>query len=330
MVGYAKLIAVGYKASKGTKGQITTILISFCLANSLFAVRQDSIVRLETKNGTLEGSLVVPGGIKRMPVALIIAGSGPTDRDGNQPAMQNNSLKMLADALSQNGIASLRYDKRGVGKSQKAGGNEIDMRFEQFISDAEGWIELLKKDKRFNEVTVIGHSQGSLLGMLASQEGNVDRFVSIAGPGKSIDKTIKEQFQSQSPEISEMALPIIDKLTRGETVDTVSPVLYSLFRPSVQPYIISWMKYDPAKEIARLKIPVLIIQGSTDIQVSEEDANILAEANPESKLIIVKGMNHIFRETEPERMKNIATYNQPELPIKPELVEIITDFIKNE
>ena len=166
--------------------------------------------------------------------------------------------------------------------------------------------------------------------MLASQGEAVGRFISIAGSGLSADKILKEQLKSQPPQVLDMSLPIIDKLVTGQTVDDVNPMLYSLFRPSVQPYMISWFKYDPAKEIAGLTIPVLIIQGSTDIQVSEADAKMLAKANPKSELRIIKGMNHIFKEAEPERMKNIAPYNQPDLPIKPELVEIITGFIKQE
>lgn len=305
-------------------------LILLAIAGSLFAGLSETIVELETKSGMLEGSLFVPEGKKRMPVVLIIAGSGPTDRNGNNPAMKNNSLRMLATELYKNGIASLRYDKRGIGKSREAGLKEQDLRFEHYISDAKDWIEFLKQDKRFNEIIVIGHSEGSLAGVVASQQGHADKFITIAGAGLSADRTLKEQLKSQPPEVLKLALPIIDKLVLGETVDDINPILYSLFRPSVQPYIISWFKYDPAREIAKLSIPVLVIQGTTDIQVSEKDADILVKANPKSELKIVKGMNHIFKEAESDRMKNIATYNQPDLPVKPELVEIITDFIKNE
>jgi pimeloyl-ACP methyl ester carboxylesterase len=298
------------------------------LANSLCANQSETIVTLETKSGTLEGSLLVPKGKTGIPIALIIAGSGPTDRNGNNPVMNNNSLKMLATQLSKNGIASLRYDKRGIGKSRKAGINEYDLRFEHYISDAQDWVDLLKKDKRFSKITIIGHSEGSLIGMVASDQSSVDEFISIAGAGLSADRTIKEQLKSQPPKIMNLASPIIDKLVQGETVDNVNPMLYPLFRPSVQPYIISWFKYDPAREIAKLKIPVLIIRGSTDIQVTEKDANILAKANPKSEIKTIKGMNHIFKAAKPERTQNIATYNQPDLPIMAELVEIITDFIK--
>ena len=312
------------------KAHFHILLIQFTLISSLFADPSETIVKLATKSGTLEGSLLVPKVETGMPVALIIAGSGPTDRDGNNPATKNNSLKMLATQLSNSGIATLRYDKRGIGKSKKAFGKEEDLRFEHYISDAKDWIELLKQDNRFSEIIVIGHSEGSLLGMVASQQGNVDKFISIAGPGLSSDKTLKEQLKSQPPAIQKMSFSIIDKLVQGETVDDINPMLYSFLRPSLQPYLISRFKYDPAIEIAKLNIPILIIQGSKDIQVSEKEANILAKANPKSEMKIIKGMNHIFKEAESERIKNISTYNQPELPIKPELVEVITNFIRKE
>lgn len=306
---------------------LPTVLMPLVMAAVLFAEQTETTVRLETTAGTLEGSLVLPGETNRTPVALIVAGSGPTDRDGNNPVMKNNSLKMLATALSKRGIATLRYDKRGIGKSEAAGMKEEDLRFDHYISDAKQWIDLLKKDKRFSEVTVIGHSEGSLLGMIASREGSADRFISVAGAGKPADKLLKDQMQSQPPQVSKAAVSIIDRLVEGKTVDKVDLVLYSLFRPSVQPYMISWFKYDPAKEIAKLKIPVLIVQGSTDIQVGEKDARMLAAANAKAEIRIIQGMNHIFKEVESDRMKNIATYNQPDLPIKNELVEAIGDFI---
>ena len=166
--------------------------------------------------------------------------------------------------------------------------------------------------------------------MVAARKTGIDKFISIAGPGLSADMTLEAQLESQPPEVLKMSLPIIKKLRLGETADDVNPLLYSLFRPSVQPYLISWFKYDPAAEIARLKIPVLIIQGTTDIQVSLEDANILAKANPNTILKIINGMNHIFKTSAPDRMKNIETYNQPDLPVKAELTEAITDFVMKE
>jgi uncharacterized protein len=306
---------------------VVTMLLA--MAFNLLAAQSETIVQLETKTGTLEGSLLVPEGETGIPVVLIIAGSGPTDRDGNNPGMKNNSLKMLATELLKNRIATLRYDKRGIGKSIQAGGKETDLRFEHYISDAKDWIALLNQDERFSDIIVIGHSEGSLLGMVASYEKDVDKFISIAGSGQSADKILKKQLKMQPPEVLKMSLPIIDKLVQGETVDDVNPILYSLFRPSVQPYMISWFKYDPSKEIAKLNVPVLIIQGTTDIQVDEKDAKLLAVANKKAEMKIIKKMNHIFKEAELDRLKNIQTYNQPDLPIHQELVNVIVEFIEN-
>lgn len=289
---------------------------------------RDSDIELETPTGSLFGTLEIPGNKPPFPVVLIIAGSGPTDRDGNNPTMQNNSLKMLAKELKINGIASLRYDKRGVGKSKNASLMESDLRFENYIEDAKHWINALKKDDRFGDIVVIGHSEGSLIGMAVSQNKIVSKFVSIAGCGQTADKIIKEQLKSQPPEVLEQALPILDKLTKGETVENVPQMLNPLFRPSVQPYMISWIKYDPQKEIAKLDKPILIIQGTTDIQVTIEDADRLAKSNPKAAKKIIDGMNHIMKESVLERQKNFSTYNQPDLPLNKELINIIVDFIK--
>ncbi len=309
------------------KSTFITLIFLFLTASGFCQIEE--IVTLKTETGDLEGTLCIPETNKLIPVALIIAGSGPTDRDGNQQTMQNNSLKMLASELSNKGITSLRYDKRGIGKSATAGLVESDLRFEHYIEDVESWIDFLKRDGRFGDIVIIGHSQGSLIGMIAAQHQNVGKFISIAGVGQTGDQTIREQLSAQPPIVLEQASPILDQLVQGETVEDVPPMLNALFRPSVQPYIISWFQYNPQEEIAKLKIPVLIIQGETDIQISIQDAERLAKANPNAKLSIIEGMNHVLKEAEPDRQKNILTYNQPELPIKPELINVISDFIND-
>ncbi len=189
----------------------TTATLLLMISN-LFAGQSEKVVILKTGTGKLEGTLLIPEAKVTIPVALIIAGSGPTDRDGNNPMMKNNSLKMLATELLKNGIASLRYDKRGISKSKNAGLKESDLRFENYIEDTEGWIEFLKQDKRFCEIIVIGHSEGSLIGIIASQQKNVAKFISIAGAGQSADKTIREQLEAQPLIVLEQASPILDKL----------------------------------------------------------------------------------------------------------------------
>src|SRR5437763_1110614 len=156
---------------------------------------------LKTPTGDIFGTLELPAAKQPVPVALIIAGSGPTDRNGNTPALpgSNNSLKMLADGLAARGIASLRYDKRGIAASRAAMTTEADLRFNNFIEDAEAWTKQIRADKRFSTITVIGHSEGSLIGMVAAREAGADGYVSLEGAGRKAQDILAEQLKSQLP-----------------------------------------------------------------------------------------------------------------------------------
>ena len=288
---------------------------------------QEDTVSITRDGGRLYGSMIIPDKKGKSPVSLIISGSGPTDRNGNNPMMINNSLKMLADSLVVAGIASVRYDKRGVAASMGAGISEIDLRFEDYVKDVIAWVEFIKGDNRFSNVVIIGHSEGSLIGMIAASEISLDGFVSIAGPGESADLTIKRQLQAQPQFIQDQLNPKIDSLKKGLIIGEVDPAYFALLRPSVQPYLISWFNYDPQIEIKKLKIPVLILQGDTDIQVRTEDAEMLRTATQNAKLVIIKGMNHILKPSSLDRQENIATYSDPDLPIMTELVRSISTFI---
>lgn len=280
---------------------------------------------LETKTGKLAGTLTMPKVFKNGPIALIIAGSGPTDRNGNNPSMTNDAYKKLAHELAENNIASLRYDKRGIAQSAAAVEKEADLVFYDYVRDASEWITFIKLDKRFTQVVVIGHSEGSLIGMLASTQA--DKFVSIAGPGRSADVLLKEQLQAQPKAYCDLAFPMIDSLVLGKTVSSVDPSLQSLFRPSIQPYLISWFKYNPQTELKKLTRPILIVQGTNDIQVSVEDAKLLTKANPTSQLLLIDKMNHILRTSSDDRQSNLATYSNAALPLADNLVKGIADFI---
>jgi len=310
---------------------MTVVIVNSCtntkvVSNPSNTVNTESEIILKTETGNIYGTILLPIETTTS-IALIIAGSGPTDRDGNNPQMINNSLKMLAEALFKEGIASLRYDKRGIGQSKDAGIAEENIRFENFIDDAVGWINLIKDDGKFSKIIVIGHSEGSLIGMIAANQGNADAYISVAGAGTSADKIIKEQLKSQPQQVIDVTYPILDSLSNGEIVEDIPIYLFSLFRPSIQPYIISWMRYDPVLEIAKLNTQILIIQGTTDIQVTVVDAMMLSEANILSELQIIDGMNHIFKESVADRQENISTYNNHEMPIMKELVETIVEFI---
>ncbi len=285
-------------------------------------------MNLQTNTGEIFGTLTTPEKFDKGTVALLIAGSGPTNRNGNSSLTQNNSLKMLARQLAQNGIASVRYDKRGIAESKSAGKHEADLRFENYVTDAKEWIHVLKQDPRFLKVVIIGHSEGSLIGMMAAADA--DKFISIAGAGQSADKILKEQLSSQLSMVQNLCFPIIDSLKNGKTVENVNPMLSALFRPDIQPYLISWFKYDPQLEIKKLTIPVLILQGTEDLQVKEEDAKRLARADPKAKLIFIKKMNHVLKITEGNKQANMATYRNPDLPISAKLIKSITAFIRKD
>jgi uncharacterized protein len=289
---------------------------------------------LATPNGNLSGTLELPNGSGPFPVALIIAGSGPTDRDGNNASgLQTNAYKLLAEGLAQNNIASLRFDKRGIGKSSSAASNEAELRFETYVNDAVAWLELLRKDLRFNKRFVIGHSEGSLIGMLAVQQSNVAGFISMAGSGRPIDQVLLEQLTPQlRADQLEETRRILGELKAGRNVAHPEEKLGAqlaaiLFRPSVQPYLISWLKYDPALEFAKLKTPSLIIQGTTDVQVSLKDAERLASAISQ-KPVLIEGMNHVLKSATLEPASQNLTYTNPDLPLVSQLLEVILKFIK--
>jgi pimeloyl-ACP methyl ester carboxylesterase len=295
----------------------------------LVPCKEEPVV-LKTPTGEIHGTLSLPlDETGKTPVALIIAGSGPTDRNGNNTQMQNNSLRLLAEKLAENKIASVRFDKRGIGESKAAGFKEEDLRIEHYMDDAKAWIKWLREQNRFSTLTVVGHSEGALIGMLAAAAGEADRFISVAGAGLPIDEILKEQLKKQPPYIINMSNPIIDSLKQGLPVKDVNPLLNALFRPSVQPYLISWFKYDPRKEIAKLKIPVLIIQGTKDLQVSTQDARRLHEANPrQSRLLIIENMNHILKNVTGNEQENLSTYNNRTLPLNDQLVREACSFMQ--
>jgi alpha/beta superfamily hydrolase len=314
------------------KNKLTAIVFFLVSCLVVRAQNNDTLstqpVILKTATGEIFGTLTLPkNNNKKVPVALIIAGSGPTDRDGNNMSMKNNSLKMLSEALAKEGIASLRYDKRGVAESRKSAKSELELRFEDYINDAKGWIDFLLANKQFSKVIVIGHSEGSLIGMIAAE--NRASFISIAGAGRSADLILKEQLAAQPKQIKDTCFAIIDSLKSGKTVEKVNPLLFSLFRPSVQPYMISWFKYDPQIEINKIKKKSLIVQGTKDIQVSLVDAELLSKANNKSQLLVIENMNHVLKIVEGDRKENMAMYNNPNLPISQKMVDGIIAFIKS-
>jgi hypothetical protein len=311
---------------------LTGIALAAAFAGATYAAAcaaGEEPVTLAAPPGILQGTLDVPAGAGPFPLVIILAGSGPTDRNGNQgEQIRTDTYKQLAAGLAAKGVASLRYDKRGVAGSSRAVAKENDLRFETYADDAAAWVAKVRKDPRFNRIFIAGHSEGSLVGILAAQRTKIDGFVSLDGAGRRVPALLHDQLAKGAPNLVVQSDAIAAQLQRGQSVDDVPDELQMLYRPSVQQYLISWFKYDPATELAKLKIPVTIVQGEADIQVPVSDAKLLAAADPAAKLVIVPGMSHPLKHvgsTSPAD-ENPA-YVDPALPLDPAVVQAIVDLI---
>ncbi|HNP17730.1 MAG TPA: alpha/beta hydrolase [Fulvivirga sp.] len=301
------------------------ISISLVLLYSTLNVFSQEEIKLSSTDVDLYATLLLPEK-ETQKVILIISGSGATDRDGNsKPGYVHDGLKKLAEELTELGYATLRYDKRGVGKSVSNSLKAENLRFEQYVFDAGNWISFL--NERFEDITVIGHSQGALVGMLAIQNVRVNKFISLAGLSEDASTTIKRQLSSQPKFVLEQAIPILDSLNKGIKVDSVPQYMNSLFNPKIQNYLISFMKYDPREEIKKIGIPILVVQGTTDIQITVEGATSMSNNSPYATLRLIDGMNHVLRSSSLDINENMATYSSTENPLHKDLVKVIANFI---
>ncbi|QVL30142.1 alpha/beta fold hydrolase [Telmatocola sphagniphila] len=306
------------------------IMVLLLFAGSASA--SDSIkLEIPQEKGKLVAALDLPEGSGPFPVAIIHAGSGPTDKDGNSgKLLQSNCYKMLGQELAKQGIASVRIDKRGVGESREALTVEQLKTFgvNGYEEDAVAWIRLLRKDKRFSKVYFIGHSEGSLIGARAVLKEKVDGFISLCGPGKTMGATLREQLRPKlSEEMYKKAEVVIVSLEAGTETEDFPKELASLFYKGVQPYLISEMNIKPDEDFAKLTCPCLIISGSRDIQVPEEHGLLLQKANPKAKRVHIEKMAHVLKLVKNEELY-MKPYTDPTLPLAEGLVSAIVNFIK--
>ena len=285
---------------------------------------------------TLPGTLTMPASYNGpLPVALIVAGSGPSDRNGNSVGplrAQNNSnlYAILAWELAGAGIASVRYDKRELGENLQ----RIDVAqtsIDDFIADAAAGARKLAADRRFSEVVLVGHSEGAELVLQAANRGApAAGVVMLSGAGRPIMVVLREQLSKQLPPEEILKWDSASaRYLRGEDAGDVHPALRPLVLPANRRFMQTWAKYDPAAEIARVHIPVLIVQGGRDLQISEADARALQAAQPAAKLVIIPAANHVFRAATDDRMSQLRLYTDPTIPIVPELTPAIADWIKH-
>ena len=304
-------------------------MLSLILAAALLTDPAATPVVLASEPAPLHGTLLTPADTRA--VAVILPGSGPTDRDGNSHlGIAAGSYRLLAHGLAEQGVATLRIDKRGIAQSAAPGQSETDVRFTHYVEDAHAWAAEAASRTGRPCAWLIGHSEGALVA-LAAAEGEADSvcgLVLLSGAGRPARVVLEEQLGPQLPEpMRTQAFHALAELEAGRLVEDTPPALAALLRPSVQPYLISWLRLDPARLIAAWDGPVMIGQGLTDIQTTETDARALAAAQPSAKLVLWEGVNHLLKIAPADRAANLATYGDPSLPLAPGVVDDIAGFI---
>ena len=304
------------------------------LAAAALSVGQSAATEVSVAGpqGPLRGTLQAPEG-RAGAAVLIIPGSGPTDRDGNNPmGVQAASYRLLAEGLAQRGIASLRIDKRGMFGSRDAIPNANHVTIADYASDVAAWLPEVRRQTGVRCVWLLGHSEGGLVALAAREQEGVCGLILVAAPGQPVGRTMRAQLRSNpaNAPILDEALAAIDQLEAGQRVDaaTLNPALRPLFAAEVQPFLIDLFSHDPARLLAGYERPVLVMGGMRDIQVSETETRALAEANPRARLAMLPTVNHVLKSVaSDDRAANIATYGDPSLPLADGVIGTIADFV---
>jgi pimeloyl-ACP methyl ester carboxylesterase len=284
-------------------------------------------------NGPLEGTLLDAG--TKAPVVLMIPGSGPTDRDGNNPlGITAAPYRLLAEALGQKGVSTARIDKRGMFGSKAATPDANKVTIGDYAADTHAWVKAIRDRTGAKCVWVLGHSEGGLVALESAQNPQgICGIILVSAAGRKLGDVLREQLRANpaNAPLLDDALAAIDSLEAGKTVDVsaMHPALQKLFAPQVQPFLMNEMAMDPAKLAGSTKVPVLILQGGRDLQVSEADAKALAAAQPKAKLVLIPAMNHVLKDVaSDDRAANAATYADPSIPVDSTLVDAIAGFVR--
>jgi len=307
---------------------------------------------VEVKGGRLRGSLLLPAGTGPFPLVVIVGGAGATDRDGNNYNVPGrcDCMRSLAFALRDLGVATYRYDKRGSGESYVLGGSESDLVFGDYVDDAAAVIRAMEGDARFSRIVVAGHTEGGLVAAAAVRrlaEGDGQTSVATAGSpspaGRGVDglillcasghtavETVEASLADLPAELKTEAAAIMDSLKAGKPWPTPSEYFADFFRPSFQPYLISWFGFDIRKELATSSTPLLIVQGDYDFQVTLAEAFLLAQARPDAAAVVIPGMNHVLKEVPQELDENYRSFSDPSFPLATGLAGLVADFARGE
>ena len=262
---------------------------------------------------------------EQTPLLIWVHGSGNVDRNGNQqPVIKANYIKQFRDSINKNNIAFYSFDKRTANKNNKASLLK-GVFLKDYVTDVQIAINHFKKEDRFSKIVLVGHSQGSLVAMLASE--NIDNYISLAGPSKSADQVIIDQIKESAPFLDSITKAHFKELKEIGNVEKVNPMLQSVFAKQNQAFLRSWIQYNPSEEIKKLSVPILLINGTEDLQVKPQEASELLLANKNAQLVFIKGMNHVLKEVK-SMTENKSSYLKPDYPLSTKLVQVIVEFVK--
>ena len=262
---------------------------------------------------------------EQTPLLIWVHGSGNVDRNGNQqPVIKANYIKQFRDSITKNNIAFYSFDKRTANKNNKASLLK-GVFLKDYVTDVQIAINHFKKEGRFSKIVLLGHSQGSLVAMLASE--NIDNYISLAGPSKSADQVIIDQIKESAPFLDSITKAHFKELKEIGNVEKVNPILQSVFAKQNQAFLRSWIQYNPSEEIKKLSVPILLINGTEDLQVKPQEASELLLANKNAQLVFIKGMNHVLKEVK-SMTENKSSYLKPDYPLSTKLVQVIVEFVK--
>lgn len=309
---------------------LTVIAASLAATAGSPALAQEEI-RAAGPRAQLAGTLIRPA--EGQPLILIVPGSGPTDRDGNNPmGVIAAPYRLLAEALAARGIGTVRIDKRGMFGSKADGVDPNAVTIAAYGDDLAAWIAATRAATGRDCIWLLGHSEGGLVVLAAAQRIKpLCGAILVAAPGRKVGEVMREQLQANpaNAALLDQALPAIARLEAGERVDVsaMPPPLQGLFAPQVQGFLIDLFGHDPAALAARTAIPLLVIQGGTDLQVPIADGERLRAAQPKARYVLLPEMNHVLKDVPAgDRVANAASYGDPSRPIAPGLVDAIARF----
>jgi len=296
-----------------------------CLLLPALIATNAAAAETKIRVGAIDGVLTVPADAERPPVALLIAGSGSIDHDGNGPQIKPATLKKLSEQLVARNVATLRYDKRGAGGWKPEFGRPEDFRFKDYVDDAAALVEYLRSSGKFSRIILVGHSEGGLVAILTARRVPVDGLVLLATAARRQGDLLKAQLEKKlAPDQFQPIAKAVDDIMAGQIVDPTPPGL--AIPPSMQPGIASAFTEDPIAPLKLVEQPTLIIAGGRDHQLARVDFAALAAASPVAKTFWLPDMNHVLVDVADEA-DDQAAYSQSERPLDPELIDAVAAFV---